>query len=59
MTTILDVGRNMELMMKINLCLIPLKKILYINYTYGNLKNQRKKYLVEGNTIFYFSENGW
>ena len=51
---ILAVGRNMKLITTLNLCLIPLKKILEINYTYGYLKNQRKKYLVEGKNIFIY-----
>ena len=58
MTLILAVGRNMKLMMTLNLCLIPLKKILDINYTYGFMKQPTEKYFVEDNNIFYFSENG-
>ena len=37
MTLILSVGRNKKWIMTLNLCLIPLKKILEINYTYGSL----------------------
>ena len=58
MTMILAVGRNMKLMMTLNICMIPLKKILEINYTYVYLKQPTKKYLVEGNNISYFSDNG-
>ena len=36
-TLILAVERSMKLMMTLNLCLINLKKILDINYTYGSL----------------------
>ena len=43
MTMILDVGRNMKLMMQINLCMIPLKKKLEISYTYGYLKQTPKR----------------
>ena len=59
MNLILAVGKNMELMITLNLCLIHLKKILEINYTYGSLKQPTEKlYLVEGNNMFYFSESG-
>ena len=58
MTLILAVGRNMKLMMTINLCIMPLNKIIDIKYTYGSLKQPTEKYLVQGNNIFYFSENG-
>ena len=52
MTLILAVGRNMKLIMKLNICLMPLKKIQEINYTYGYLDKPTKKNLVEGNNIF-------
>ena len=58
MNLILAVGRNMKLTMTLNLCLMPLNKIIEINYTYGSLKQTTEKYLVEGNNIFYLSENG-
>ena len=44
MTLVLAVGRNMKLTMTLNLCLMPLKKILEINYTYGYLKQQTERY---------------
>ena len=45
MTLILAVGSNMKLMMTLNLYLMPLKKILEINYTYGSLKQPTRKFL--------------
>ena len=56
MTMILAVGRNMKLMMTLNICMIPLKKILEIKYTYVYLKQPTKKYLVEGNNILFLRE---
>ena len=58
MTLILSMGRNMKLVMTLNLCMMPLKKILEINYTYGSLKKPTEKYPVEGNNIFNLSDNG-
>ena len=43
MTLILDMGRNMKLMMTLNLCMITLKKILDINYKYGSMKKPTEK----------------
>ena len=43
MNLILDVGRIMKWMIALNLCLIPLNKILQINYTYGSLTQQMAK----------------
>ena len=43
MTLILDVGSNMKLITTLNLCLMPLKKILDINYTYVSLKQPTEK----------------
>ena len=57
MTLIIAVGRNMKFIITLNLCLMPLKKILEINYTYGYLKQPTEKNLVEGNNIFYISDN--
>ena len=48
MTLILDMGRNMKLIMTLNLCLIPLEKILEINYTYVSLKQPMAKKSCEG-----------
>ena len=48
MTLIIAVGRNIKLMMTINLYLMPLKKILDINYTYGSLKQPTKKIFCGG-----------
>ena len=60
MTLILAVGSILKCIMTLNLCLIPLKKILEIRYTYDSLtQTTKKKDLVEGNNIFYFSDNGW
>ena len=42
MTMILDEGRNMKLMLKLNLCLMPLNKILEKNYTYVSLGKKRE-----------------
>ena len=53
MNMILAVGRNMKLITTLNLCLIPLKKILEINYTHGSMKQPTKKYPVEGNNMFF------
>ena len=58
MTLILYVGRNMKLMTTLNLCLMLLKKILDINYTYGSLKQLMEKHLVEGNIIFIYQIMG-
>ena len=52
MNLILAVGRNMKLMITLNIYLMSLKKILEINYTYGSLEKLTKKNLVEGNNIF-------
>ena len=56
MTLILDVGRNMKFMMKLNLCMISLKKILWINYTYGSLKQPTEKNILWRVTIFFISQ---
>ena len=56
MTLILAVRRNMELMMKINLCLMPLKKILEINYTYSYMKQPTEKYILWKVKIFSISQ---
>ena len=55
MTLILAVGRNMKLMMKLNLCLITLKEILDINYTYGYLEQPTEKNILWRVTIFFIS----
>ena len=52
MTMIIAVGRSMKSMMTLNLCLIPLKKILEIIYTYGYLKQPIEKILWRV-TIFF------
>ena len=43
MTLILAVGRNMKLVITLNLCLISFNKVLEINYTYGYLKQKTEK----------------
>ena len=53
MTLILAVGRNITLIMTLNIFLMTLKKILEINYTCGSLKKPTEIYLVEGNNIVY------
>ena len=58
MTIILAVRRNTKLMMTLNICLVPLKKILQIKYTYGVSETTNgEKYLVEGNNIVYLLHN--
>ena len=53
MTLILSVGRNMKFMMTLDLCLITLKKIIEIKYTYGSLKKMAKNILWRV-TLFLF-----
>ena len=48
MTLILAVGINILLTTKINLCLVPLNKILEINYTYLSLKQLAEKISCRG-----------
>ena len=43
MTLILAVGRNIKFMMTLNLCIIPLNKILEVNYSYGSMKQPTEK----------------
>ena len=52
MNPILDVGRGMKWMMTINLCLMPLKKILEINYKYGSLTQSTTNKILWRVTIF-------
>ena len=53
MTLIISMGGNIKWVMKINICLIPLKEILEINYSYGYLKQPKlQKYLVECERLF-------
>ena len=59
MTLILDVGRNIKWMVTIDLYMIPLKKILYINYTYGYLKQPvSKKILWKVTILFIYQRMG-
>ena len=59
MTLILSVGRSTKWMMTLNICLMKLKKILEINYTYISLTQPiAKEILWRVTTFFYFSENG-
>ena len=44
MTLILAVGRSMKLMMTLNLCMIPLKRISDINYIWISETTNGKKY---------------
>ena len=56
MTLNLSVGRNMKWMITLNLCLVPLKKILEIKYTYGSLKEQMEKKILDRVTILFISK---
>ena len=56
MTLILAVGRNMKLMMTLNICLIPIKKILDIHYTYGSRKQPTDINILWRVTIFFISQ---
>ena len=56
MTLILDVGRNTNLMMALNLCLMPLEKIIEINYTYGSPKQSTKKNILWRVTVLFISQ---
>ena len=51
MNLILALGRSMECMTKLNLCLMLLKKILEINYTYGSLPQPMEKNILWKVTI--------
>ena len=53
MTMILDMWRSMAWMMTINLCLMPLKKIIEINYTYGSLTQPMTKEILWRVNIFF------
>ena len=55
MTLILDVGRNMTLIMTLNIYLITLKKVLEINYTYGYLKRPTEKNILWRVIMFFIS----
>ena len=54
MTLILAVGGRMKWIMTLNLCLMPSKKILDINYTYSSLTKQMKKKILWRLTILLF-----
>ena len=54
MTLILAMGSNIKLTMKLNLCLMPLNKILEINYTRGYLKQPTEKNILWRVTVFLF-----
>ena len=59
MILIMAAGRNMKWMMTFNLCLIPLNKILGINYTYCYTNQSMVKKILWRVTIFiYLSDNG-
>ena len=55
MNLILAVRRSMKWMITLNLCLMPLKKILEINYTYGSLTQPMAKEILWRVTIFFIS----
>ena len=60
MTMILTVGRRMKWMTTLNIWLMTLKKITYINYRYGSLTQPMVKYMFwRVNIFFYFSQIGW
>ena len=54
-TLILAVGRKIKWMMKLNICMMPLKKILEINYTYGSLKQPMAKNILWRIIILFIS----
>ena len=56
MTLILAVGKSMKWMITLNICMIPLKKILEINYTYGSLEKPLAKEIFCGVTILFISQ---
>ena len=56
MSLILAVRRNMKLMMTLNLCPMPLKKKLDINYTYGSLEKPLAKEILCGVTILFIAQ---
>ena len=56
MTLILAEGRNMKLMTTLNICLMPLNKILDINYTYGSIKKTTDKNIL-GRVIIFFTSH--
>ena len=56
MTLILAVGRSMKWMMTLNLCNIPLKKMLKINYTHVSLAQPMAKEILWRVTIFFISQ---
>ena len=58
MTLILAVGRKIKWMMKLNICLIPLKKIQEINYKYVSLKQTMSKNILWRVIMFLFLREG-
>ena len=54
MALILAMGRIMKWMVILNLCLITLNKILYINYTYGYMEKPMAKEILWRVRIFIF-----
>ena len=56
MNMILAVGRSMKWMMKIYLCLMPLNKILEINYAYISLTQPMAKNILWRVNIFFTSQ---
>ena len=54
MTMILAVGGIMKWIMKLNLCIMPLRKIIDIKYTYGSLTKPILKEKLWRVTIFLF-----
>ena len=56
MTLILAVGRSMKWIMTLNICLMPLKKIRVIKYTYGSIKHPMVKDILQRVTIFFISQ---
>ena len=55
MPLILAVSNNMKLMITLHLCLVPLKKILETNYTYGSLKQPMAKKIMWRVTMLFIS----
>ena len=56
MTLILAVGGSMKQMMTLNLCMMPLYKILEINYTYGSMTQPMTKEILWRVKIFFISK---
>ena len=54
MNMVLAVERSMKWMMPLNIWMMPLKKILEINYTYGSMTQPTAKEILWRVTIYLF-----